>query len=254
MNIIGKSPYFGNTLNTTFLVLMILIPTLTMRLFSEETRQKTDQLIFTAPITIKEIVLGKFFAAIALFSIGFAVICTFPLILSNYCQIPPAQTIGALIGYFLMACSFIAVGLFISVCTTDQISSALISFAAMFFIFMIDNIIVFVPSISKPTVSLFFIVLLITVFSILLFSGTKNIAISLIFNVIAIIFAIILFFINGNIYDGVVIKILNWFSVLSRFDNFCKGIFSFADIVYFITFIIAFLYLSINIIEKKRWN
>lgn len=254
MNIIGKSPYFSSTLSSTFLVLMILIPTLTMRLFSEEIRQKTDQLIFTAPISVKEIVIGKFLAASALFAIGFLVVCTFPFILSNYCEIPWSQTIGALIGYFLMACAFISVGLFVSVCTSDQISAALISFAAMFFIYMIDNIIVLVPAISKPAVSLFFVVIVIMILSVILFSGTKNIAVALGFDFIALAVAIILFFTNGNIYDGVVIKVLGWFSVLTRFNNLCKGIFSFADVIYFITFIAAFLFLTVNVIEKRRWS
>ncbi len=250
--VFGGSSNFVNVLSATLIALLVLIPVLTMRLFSEEARQKTDQLLFTSPVSIPQIVLGKFFASALLFFIGIMITSVYAVILSRFGEVSFAQTLTGIIGYFLMGCCFISVGLFVSVLTNNQIIAAVGTFAAMFFIFMIDSIAALVPASTSANIK--FIALIILIIAFLIYNSTKNIYVSLIFAVLSAGAVAIIYFINSLAFDGIITKVLGWFSVLSRFDNFNMGIFDVSDIIYYLTFSAAFLYLSINSIEKRRWR
>lgn len=252
INILGGSPYYNQTLSYTLTMFLILIPVMTMKLFSEESRQKTDQLLYTSPISIFQIVIGKFLAASCLFIIAVLITSIFPFILSIFGNIPKAEIIGGIIGYTLMGLCFISIGLFISVLTDNQIISAVGTFAAMFLIFMIDGIANSMP--VDTSSSVIFICIIITLAALFIYNNTKNILAGIIFAVIGYGIVGIIYYFNRLLFDGIIVKILGWFSLLKRFDNFFMGIFSFSDVVYYITFAAVFLFLAINVIEKRKWN
>ncbi len=245
-------PTYSGTLIYTLSMFLILIPVLTMRLFAEEARQKTDQLLYTAPIKISDIVVGKFLAATFLFLIGMLIIGIFPFILSFYGNVPFAETFGCFFGYFLLGASLISVGLFISVLTDNQIIAAVGTFATVFFFLMMDSIVASMP--TDIVSALAFVAFLILVVAAVLYSGTKNVIISAIFFAVGIIVEGAIYFYDSLIFDGVIVKVLGWFSVLERFESFYMGIFKLADFIYYISFIAVFLYITVNTIEKRRWR
>jgi len=245
-------PSYSNTLTYTFSMFLILIPVLTMRLFAEEARQKTDQLLYTSPISIGKIVLGKFLAAAALFLTGVIIIAIFPVILSNYGEVSVAETFGCFVGYFLLGAALISVGLFISVLTDNQIIAAVGTFGAVFFFLMMDGIIESMP--MDTVSSLIFVAAVIFIVAFILYSGTKNIIASATLFVWGIIIEGAIYFYDNIIFDGVIVKVLRWFSVLNHFEGFYMGVFKLADVVYYISFMAAFLYFTINTIEKRRWK
>lgn len=267
-NIGGGIPTYANTLMYTLSMFLILIPVMTMRLFAEETRQKTDQLLYTSPVSIGKIVLGKFFAAAALFLIGLIIIAVFPLILSYYGDVPFAETFGCFLGYFLLGSSLISVGLFISVLTDNQIVAAVGTFAAVFFFLMMDGIIESMPMDTMS--SLLFVVCVILFIAFILYNGTKSVPLSAaVFGVGLVAEACLYLYdsnffelavkdgfhlYNSSIFDGIIVKVLNWFSVLNRFESFYMGVFKLSDMVYYISFITVFLYITVNTIEKRRWK
>ncbi len=126
-------------------VLAVLIPVLTMRLFAEERKMKTEQLLLTSPVSLTGMVLGKFFAALTLFVCNVLVSCInfIPLYViaskervgGSYTDthIGPAtgELLGCLIGLILLGASFIAIGTFISALTENQLASAIISIAVI---------------------------------------------------------------------------------------------------------------------------
>lgn len=252
INILSGEPLYNNTIAGTIIMFLILVPVTTMRLFAEEVRQKTDQLLFTSPVSIYKIVLGKFFAAAALYLIGIIITCRFPLILSRFGEIPVKATIGGLLGYFLMCCCFISIGIFISVLTENQIIAAVATFAAMFFIFMIDGIASSMP--ADALSSVIFVAIIVIGIAFIVYNSTKNIYAGIIVGILGLAATAVTYFVNSVLFDGIIVKVLGWFSILSRFDNFCFGVFQISDIVYYITFCIAFLYFTVNAIEKRRWR
>lgn len=139
-NISGAYPYFSYTLSACSFIYMLTIPILTMRILSEERKNKTDQLILTAPISVAKIVVGKFLAVSAVFAILMAVISTYPLIMSMFGEIPYVETYTALLGFALYGFTAAAIGVFLSAVTESQIIAAVLSFAALFITFMMSSI------------------------------------------------------------------------------------------------------------------
>ena len=248
----GISDY-SSTLTYTFSMFLILIPVLTMRLFAEETRQKTDQLLYTSPISVWKIVFGKFFAAAALFLTGTAITALFPVIMSYYGEVNFVQTFSCFMGYFLLGAALISVGIFISVLTDNQIIAAVGTFAAVFFILMMDGIIESMP--NDTFSSAVFTALIIMIISFILYSGTKNIIVSVIFSVVCVGAETAVYLYDSSVFDSLIAKVLEWFSVMSHFSgSFYMGVFKLSDVVYYISFIFAFLYITVNTIEKRRWR
>lgn len=123
-----------------FLIVVILIPVLTMKLLSEEKKQKTDQGLLTAPVSLWGIVLGKYFAALTLYTIGLCVTLVYAFILSYFGTVLWGMVISNFLAMFLLGSAFIAVGVFISSLTENQITSAVTSFLVLIVLYLIDQI------------------------------------------------------------------------------------------------------------------
>lgn len=126
-------------------IVLSAMPIITMRLFSEERRQKTDQALLTAPVSITGIVMSKFFAAFLLYIIGISVTLVYSTILAFFAQPAWGYILGNYLGLALLGAALIAVGLLISSITENQLVAAIISYAAMFFLLMLDTIANYFP-------------------------------------------------------------------------------------------------------------
>ncbi len=126
--------------SSMFLVVIILIPILTMRLMSEEKKNKTDQGLLTAPVSLWSIVLGKYFAALTLYIIAESIVFIYALILSYYGTVVWSTLLGNYIAMLFLGAAFIAVGVFISSMTENQMASAVASFLALMLLYFIDSI------------------------------------------------------------------------------------------------------------------
>ena len=123
-----------------FLICVFLIPILTMRLFSEEKKQKTEQGLLTAPVSLGEIVFGKYFAALVLYTIALLMPFVYALILSSFGMVEWGIVFANFLALFLLGAAFIAVGTLISALTENQIAAAVLSFVALMALYMIDVI------------------------------------------------------------------------------------------------------------------
>ena len=128
----GMSNFFG----TIYFVLVLLIPVLTMRLFSEERKQKTDQLLLTSPVGLGEIVVGKFLSAFAIYSIAVGTTGFFALIIACCGKLDLVEYIGMVVGILMIGASLIAVGEFISALTESQVVAAFATFGAILLTFV----------------------------------------------------------------------------------------------------------------------
>ncbi|MCD8110132.1 MAG: Gldg family protein [Clostridiales bacterium] len=133
-------PYIAYSISAVTFIFLIIIPILTMRSMAEDRRTKTDQLLYTAPISIPRVILGKFFAMVIIFSIGIAFVCLCPLIMSCFGTVPYAQSYTAILGVWLFGLLAIAIGLFLSALTESQVIAAVLSFGVLFLGYMMDSI------------------------------------------------------------------------------------------------------------------
>ena len=121
------SPDIATVIVAMSTVIVFAMPILTMRLMSEDRRQKVDQALLTAPVSLTSIVLGKFFAALAVFAIGFAPTLVFEIIVASYVTVNIMSYIYALFGMLLLGSALIAIGMFISSLTESAVISAILT-------------------------------------------------------------------------------------------------------------------------------
>ena len=181
-----------------FIVLMVFVPLLTMRLLSEDKKQKTDQLILTAPVSLLSIVMGKFLAAYAIFAIGVAVMPVYGFVMSTFATVSWLPIWGNTVGLLLLGGIFVSIGLFISSLTENQMIAAI---GGSFINLMI------------------------------LLMNTLKSALP-----------------NGFLQD-----VLSSISVYSRYSEITNGIFSLSSLIFFVSVIFIFLFLTVRVLEKRRW-
>jgi len=252
-NLLSGSPAYTGVLNSLTFVFLFLVPILTMRLLTEEARQKTDQLLITSPLSITGIVLGKYLAAVAVFLISLLITVLYPVIMSFYALGGLAwwEILGGYIGFFLLGSSFIAVGLFFSSVTDNQLIAAVESFAALLLIWILDFIAQSVP--SDAVSGLVFLALIALGLVLLVYLSTRSTLATIVAFLIAAAAVVLLFVLSRGSFDGLIGRILYWFSLLKRYGDFGQGLLGLSPIVYYISFSGVFVFLTIRMIEKRRW-
>lgn len=251
-NVFQANPDYNMVLGSILFIFLIVVPILTMRLFTEEHKQKTDQLLLTSPLSLTKIVLGKYFAAVAVFLLTLLVTALYPLMLSFFGSIAVWEILGGYIGFFLLGSSFIAVGLFVSSLTENQVVAAIVTFVSLLIMWLLDWIQQGLP--TDRVSGIVFAAALTIGAALFIYFSTRAIPISL--AVILLGAAIItgLYFYSPVVFDGLIIRILSWFSLLERYSDFALGVLKVSPIVYYVTFSSAFIFLTIRVIEKRRWS
>ena len=254
MNLIASSPEYNSVLGSITFIFLIVVPVLTMRLLSDETRQKTDQLLLTSPTSLTGIVLGKYLAAQAVFVLTLVITFIYPFLLSTVTlgRLAMAHIIGAYIGFFLLGSSFIAVGLFVSSLTDNQVIAFVVTAGALLLMWIIDFIQQAVP--SDQTSGLIFAAILAALLTLFVYLTIRNIIVTVLVALAGAALIVVLFLTNAKAYEGLIVKVLQWFSLLRRYSDFNRGVLSLSPIVYYVSFCAAFIFLTVRVIEKRRWK
>ena len=180
-------------------VFSILIPLLTMKIFSDERKLKTEQLLLTAPVGLVSMVVAKFLSAYTMFAGTYLVSCLNYYVLFKYGKPTAGVIYGHIIGILLIGAAFVAIGVFVSSLTENQISAAVLTITILL--------------------------------------GT-----------------LVINFLNDYIDIAFIRVILSWISIYSRFFTFTYGIFDINACIYYFSIVIIFLFLTVRIYEKRRWE
>lgn len=144
----GQADYATSLQNMT-IYLSFITPVLTMRIFAEERKNKTDQLYLTAPISITSVVLGKYFACLVMLAIAMVLNLIFPIMLAIYTSsgaLSVPMLLVQYVGFFLIGATFMAIGVFISSMTESQVVAAVVSFAVAFIIWLGNSVLTYIGS------------------------------------------------------------------------------------------------------------
>ncbi|HEY5560650.1 MAG TPA: ABC transporter permease [Clostridiaceae bacterium] len=251
-NLFASSTAYTSVIGTMQFVMLLVTPILTMRIISEETHQKTDQLLYTSPLKLSDIVIGKYLAAFSLYGITVLITCLYPFISGMFGILPVGEIIGAYIGLFLLGAALIAVGVFISALTENQVVAAVGTLGAVLFLWIIDSI-----SQSLPTSAIsgiVFAVILVLIVTLIVYFSTKNIEVTAGTALVGLFIVVAVGIIKHAYFEGFTVKFFGWLSLMQRFNSFSSGILNLSDIVYDISFVVVFLFLTTRMIEKKRWS
>ena len=192
------STQLDNLFAQLMIILIVLIPILTMRTMSEEKKNKTDQCLLTAPVSLFGIVAGKFLAALLIYVLGVAITVVYAIVVSAFSTPDWNVIVGNIVGLVLLGAAFIAVGIFCSSFTENQVVSAVTSFIVMIVLYLFSTI--------------------------------------------------------GNLIPVEFIsKIFSRLSFLERYYCFTYGLFDLSNALFFISAVVVFLFLTVRVIEKRRW-
>ena len=181
------------------IILIVLIPILTMRTMSEEKRNKTDQCLLTSPVSLMGIVAGKFLAAFLIYLMGVAITVVYAIVVSAFSSPDWNVIVGNILGLILLGAAFIAVGIFCSSFTENQVVAAVTSFITMVVLYLFTTI--------------------------------------------------------GNLIPVEFIsKIFSKLSFWERYYKFTYGLFDLSNVLFFISVVVVFLFLTVRVWEKRRWS
>lgn len=252
INLHSSYPNFEYVLNNMSFIFLIIIPVLTMRVIAEERKQKTDQLLYSLPISMTKIVLGKYLAMLLVLSIPVLIMSLYPLILSMYGTVHLKTAYCAIIGFYFLGASLIAIGLFISSVTENQAVAAVLCFLAILINSYMTDLAYFIPSTSFASFISFTVIIILV--GIILKLLTKNGLFAFLFALMceAALFAL-KFFLPAKL-EGLFPAIMEKLSLFDRFNTFIDGMFDISALVYFLTVISVFVFLTVQSLEKRRWS
>jgi gliding motility-associated transport system permease protein len=251
-NIFTGSSDYASFLSSLIFIFLLVVPILTMRLFTEEKRQKTDVLLLSSPVSISGIVLGKYLAAVTVFLLTLIITMLYPTFLSFHGRMDWAQIWGTYIGFFFLGSAFIAIGTFLSEVAESQTSAAILTFCGLMASWVIDYIRSFVPMTSMA--GAIFILILAGVALAVFQSKAEDWRITALAALIIIAVVLIIYIITPDVLYGLISKFIAWFSLTSRFQRFSMGILKLDAVVYYMSFSAFFLYATGSRIENRRWS
>ena len=148
-SLVSNTTDMSYVFSNLFSIVIFLVPMLTMRLFSEERKQKTEQALFTAPVGFPSIVMGKFLASLSMYTLGMGITLAYFLVMCLF-QVPDlAVFCGNFLGLFLLGAALCAIGTYISSLTENQVIAAVGSLAIGMLLLFINS---FTPVISSTLV------------------------------------------------------------------------------------------------------
>jgi len=198
LNLNSLSTEYNPDLYYMGFILTVIVPILTMKTIAEDRKNGTEVLLISSPVSLTSIVVGKYLATMVVFTVMTGISFVYPVILSMFGKPVISEIIGGYIGFFLLGAAFIAIGIFASSLTENQIVAAIISFVSLI-------IMLFMQSIYYS-------------------------------------------------FGGITSKILVWFSLFARYEDYSRGILDFSAVVHSLCFIAIFLFLSVRVMEKRRWS
>ena len=243
---------FEYVLSFSSMVFAVIVPILTMRVIAEERKQKTDQLLYSLPISTTKVVMGKYLALLVLYLIPLAIISTYPLIFSQYGEVYLLTSYGSLIAYFIMGAALIAIGVFVSSLTENQGFAAGIGIAAILLNYFSVSLAEYISATAVGSSIVLFVLAGVLGWIIKHLTRNDNLGYGVGLTLMAAVVAV--FWIDSSKLEGLVPEIMKQLSLFDRFETFVNGVFDMTAIVYFVSVIIFFLFLSVQSLEKRRYN
>ncbi len=251
-NIQNSLANFEYVLSGMSFVFLLIIPVLTMGVIADEKRRNTDQLLYSLPLSMTEVVLGKYFAMLVVLLIPTAIICIYPLVLNLFGNVYLLKTFGAIIGFFFLGAALIAVGMFVSSLTESPAVAAGICFLLLLLNYFMSSLSGYLPATATP--SLIAMTALVLIAALIIWMMTRSVGAAGIFAAAAVSILVVLYLVNATWFAGLFPKIMSGLSLFERFNSFVDGVFDVKALIFYMTVCVLFVFLSIQSMDKRRWS
>lgn len=243
---------FEYVLSYSLLVFVVIVPVLTMRVLAEERRQRTDQLLYSLPITTVQVITGKYLALLVLYLIPLAIISVYPLIFSRFGEVYLPTSYGSIFAFFLLGAALLAVGMFLSSLTENQGLAAGLGIAVILFNYYSVPLSEYVSSTAVGSMLALLAAVLALAAVIWVLTRSENLAFGT--ALVLILGLIAVSFLDPTALEGLLPEVMTALSLFERFTPFVSGVFDLTSVVCYLTVIGVLLFLSVQSMEKRRYN
>jgi len=251
-NIQAAVSNFEFVLSFGSLVFVVIVPILTMRVIAEERKQRTDQLLYSLPITTTQVIVGKYLALLAVYLIPLCVIALYPLIFARFGEVYLLTAYGSILAFFILGAALIALGVFISSLTDNQGFAAGIGIAVILLNYYSVSLSEYASSTAFGSVLALCVIIFALGAVIKHLTQNETIAYGVCIALAAVVTLIC--FVDNTKLEGLLPGIMTKLSLFDRFNVFVNGVFDMTAVTYYLTVIVSFLFLSVQSLEKRRYN
>ena len=250
LNLNLASPKFETVLQNIQFVYLVFVPMLTMRVMAEEKRQKTDQLLMTVPVRVRDIILGKYLALVTVFGGAMLVVCLYPLILLRFGTINLATAYLSVLGFFCLGCAELAIGLFFSTLTESPVISAVTCFGFLLVCYLMNSVSRLIPGTARASFICFLIAAL--CIGVIVYRASKSIPAALVVCAVLVGVTVFVYFRHAPALEGLFPRLLQILYLNGSLTGFFEGILDLPAIVYDLSIAAVFLYFSAAVQGKQR--
>lgn len=243
---------FEFVLSFAAIVFVVIVPVLTMRCLSEERKQKTDQLLYSLPITTTQVVLGKYGALLVVFLLPLCFIALYPLMFAQFGEVYLPTAYGSLAAFFLLGAALLALGVFLSSLTDNQGLAAGLGVGVILLNYYCVSLSEYVSSTAAGTAIA--LLVLIAALAFLVKALTRSVPAGLGTGVLLLAGLGICYALDSTALEGLLPAMMKKISLFERFNTFVNGVFDLTNVVYFLSVTLFFLFLTVESLEKRRYN
>lgn len=252
-NMTAGYPYFSYTLSGSLMVFIVGIPLITMRSFSEKRKNKTDQMLLTAPVSLWKVVFGKYFAMMTVIAVPNIIFCIFPLIIKSQGTAYLTVDYLSILVFFLLGCAYAAIGMFLSALTESQIIAFISTFGILLVLYLWDGILSMLPSSSVS--GLVGVLILLTVATFYIWRMTDNVILSGGIELVGLIAGIVVYVVKSEVYENLLSNLLGKLAIANVFTGITSNnIVDITGIALYLSLIAVFVFLTVQAIQKRRWS
>ena len=243
---------FEFVLSFAAIVFVVIVPVLTMRCLSEERKQKTDQLLYSLPITTTQVVLGKYGALLVVFLLPLCFIALYPLMFAQFGEVYLPTAYGSLAAFFLLGAALLAVGVFLSSLTDNQGLAAGLGIGTILLNYYCVSLSEYVSSTAAGTAIA--LLVLIAALGFLIKALTRSTPAGLGTSLLLLVALGLCYALDSTALEGLLPGLMKKISLFERFNTFVNGVFDLTNVVYFLSVTLFFLFLTVESLEKRRYN
>ena len=243
---------FEFVLSFAAIVFVVIVPVLTMRCLSEERKQKTDQLLYSLPITTTQVVLGKYGAVLVVFLLPLCFIALYPIMFAQFGEVYLPTAYGSLAAFFLLGAALLAVGVFLSSLTDNQGLAAGLGIGVILLNYYCVSLSEYVSSTAAGTAIA--LVVLIAALGFLVKALTRSTPAGAGASLLLLVGLGLCYALDSTALEGLLPAIMKKISLFERFYTFVNGVFDLTNVVYFLSVTLFFLFLTVESLEKRRYN
>lgn len=245
--------YFSYALGSTLFIYILLVPILTMRSLSEERRQKTDQLLLTSPVTVGQMVMGKYLAMVSVFAIACVIFCACPVIVTLGGAGHLASDYASIFVFFVSGCVFIAVGMLISSLTESPVIAAVGTLGVLLFLYFMSGLTDYIPATAMGSFA--GCLILLVLLCLILYFFTKNWLVSGGISAIGMAVCAVLYVVNPDVFENLLPSVVENLSFTTNLDTMMYTfVFDVSGLFYYLSVIFVLVFLTVQVVQKRRWS